>query len=450
VAVMAINGLLTKNIFDHNPKNEFFVEESFPLDWMYPYLTPFGVIMKINRNPLPELSEEICRRDHEFWKSYSKRLTGDIIDYDTPVKKIADFIEKTYLHRDFSGFTGDRKFVRDDSAQKAFSKLRSSIGGLYAWRISDPNNHNPATQQRMIREAEFSFKQAFAFCPYSPEAVFRYANLLLSMRRFEDAYIIASTCQKLDPNNAQVLGLVKQLKTMLKEGAEAMPPSNGLEQAEKTYQANPNDFQNAFNLAGAYLQMGQTNRGMDILNRAMISPKADGQVLRTLVPAFASINQTSSMTILSARLEAMWKTNATAFEAAVGLAEALHFLKQDDRADQVLDQVVASPRADANAVLMVAQEYSGRLNYLKIETALAKLVTLVPESPEAWYDLAGVRAALGKTPEASSNLGKALDLYAKRPKKDPKARDLVAESQKEPRFAAVRQSPEYQKMIQQK
>src|SRR5581483_10331432 len=42
-AVMSINGLLTKVIFDHNPTNEFFVEESFPLDWMYPYLTPFGV-----------------------------------------------------------------------------------------------------------------------------------------------------------------------------------------------------------------------------------------------------------------------------------------------------------------------------------------------------------------------------------------------------------------------
>ena len=53
VAVMNINGLLTKVIFDHNPKNEFFVEESFPLDWMYPHLTPFGIIMKINRQPLP-------------------------------------------------------------------------------------------------------------------------------------------------------------------------------------------------------------------------------------------------------------------------------------------------------------------------------------------------------------------------------------------------------------
>ena len=50
VAVMVINGLLCKVIFDNNPTNEFFVEESFPLDWMYHYETPFGVIMKINRN----------------------------------------------------------------------------------------------------------------------------------------------------------------------------------------------------------------------------------------------------------------------------------------------------------------------------------------------------------------------------------------------------------------
>src|SRR5881409_3248235 len=92
VAVMEINGLLTKVIFDHNPKNEFFVEESFPLEWMYPYLSPFGIIMKINRQELPEITEEMVRKDHEFWKQYSKRLTGDIVDYDTPVKEIAAWI----------------------------------------------------------------------------------------------------------------------------------------------------------------------------------------------------------------------------------------------------------------------------------------------------------------------------------------------------------------------
>jgi hypothetical protein len=94
VAVMMINGLLCKDIFDHNPTNEFFVEESFPLDWMYPYETPFGIIMKINRDPLPELTPDIFKRDHDFWTKYSERLCGNWITYDTTVQQIADFAEK--------------------------------------------------------------------------------------------------------------------------------------------------------------------------------------------------------------------------------------------------------------------------------------------------------------------------------------------------------------------
>ena len=211
VAVMNINGLITKVIFDHNPKNEFFVEESFPLDWMYPYLTPFGIIMKINRQPLPALTEDILDRDHEFWKQFSKRLIGDIVNYNTPVKEITDWIEKTYLRYDLNGFTGDRKFLHDDDAQKSFSKLRSSIGGIYAWRLSPqcPPEYRPKTTtdyQRVLKEAEFTFLQAFAFCPYSPEAVFRYAQLLLQLHRFDDALLVAETCLKLDPYNGQVRG----------------------------------------------------------------------------------------------------------------------------------------------------------------------------------------------------------------------------------------------------
>ena len=94
VAVMSINGLLAKVIFDKNPDNEFYVEESMPLDWMYPHLTPFGVIMKINRQALPEITEDIVQRDHEFWSQYANRLTGNWITYDTPVKQIVEWIEK--------------------------------------------------------------------------------------------------------------------------------------------------------------------------------------------------------------------------------------------------------------------------------------------------------------------------------------------------------------------
>lgn len=217
VAVMSINGLLTKVIFDHNPENEFFVEESFPLDWMYPYLTPYGVIMKINRQPMNDLSEDVLNRDHAFWKEYSKRLMGDVVDYDTKVETVAKWIEKTYLHHNFEGFTGDRAFVRDDDAQKAFSKLRSSIGGIYAWRLNPqtPAQYRPkneAEAQRLFKEANFTFLQAFAMCPYSPEAVFRYINLLLPAGRLDDALIVAKTCAKLDPYNAQVRDVIERLE----------------------------------------------------------------------------------------------------------------------------------------------------------------------------------------------------------------------------------------------
>jgi len=227
VAVMAINGLLTQVIFEQNPDHEFYVEESFPLEWMYDYLTPFGIIMKINRQPVGELTEEILARDHKFWSDYSERLVGNWITYDTTVSNICAFAEKTYHHRDFKGFKGDPRFVRDNDGQKAFSKLRSSIAGLYNWWLDPRNGKSPDSQRRALREAEFAFKQAYAFCPYSPEAVFRYINLLISLGRVDEAMLIAVTSQRLDPNNTQMENLIQELTRIKKVqggGAAIQPP----------------------------------------------------------------------------------------------------------------------------------------------------------------------------------------------------------------------------------
>jgi hypothetical protein len=178
---------------------------------MFSHLTPYGIIMKINRQPVPEITEEICRRDHEFWSKYSERLIGNWITYDTTVKQAADFVERVYLSRNYAGFSGDRRFVRDDQAQKSFSKLRSSIGGIYSWRLGlapsgavVPTEYLPqtaASRDRMMREAEFAYKQAFAMCPYSPEVISRFVTLLMAQRRIDDALLIAETCFKLDPYN---------------------------------------------------------------------------------------------------------------------------------------------------------------------------------------------------------------------------------------------------------
>jgi len=383
VAVMAINGLLTKVMFDHNPKNEFFVEESFPLDWMYPHLTPYGVIMKINREPLNSLSEDILQRDHQFWKQYSKRLTGDFMDYDTSIKQICDWIEKTYLRHDFNGFTGDRKFIHDDDAQKAFSKLRSSIGGIYAWRLSpqSPPQFRPKSDaefQHMLREAEFTFRQAFAFCPYSPEALFRYVNLLLPLNRVDDALLLAETCLKLDPYNGQVIGLVSNLQSIKSQisSMQPVPPRNDLQGMEDEVRKNPNNFQVAVQLASVYAQMQQTGRAF-----------------------------------------------------------------------QLLDGVISNPAVAPNAVVRAAQLCMQLGDWPKLEIALEKLTQISPESPEAWYDLAALKANLGKKAEALPDLKRALDLSAQRLQRNPQARNLSNDARQEVRFTALRGTPEFQKIL---
>jgi tetratricopeptide (TPR) repeat protein len=277
VSVMMINGLLCKVIFDHNPTNEFFVEESFPLQWMYPYETPAGIIMKINRQPLPELSDDIFKKDHEFWSKYSQRLIGNWITYDTSVQEIADFAEKVYLQNNFSGFKGDRKFIRDEDAQKSFSKLRSSIAGVYAWRLSpqcppEYRQKTEASTQALIRETDFAFKQSFAYCPYSPEAVFRYVQFLMQFNRLDDAQIVAQTCLKLDPYNDQVAGLINQLEQIKKQSAARGQVEDQLQQMENEARDNPSNFQNIFKLAQFYFQMHQTGRVIALFDQAVANP----------------------------------------------------------------------------------------------------------------------------------------------------------------------------------
>lgn len=384
VAVMAINGLLTKVIFDHNPESEFYVEESFPLDWMYPHLTPYGIIMKINRKPVPEITEGMIKRDHEFWSEYSRRLIGNWITYDTSVKQIVDFVERVYLHHNYAGFKGDLKFVRDDQAQKAFSKLRSSIAGIYAWRLGLTSGApvpakylappNSPERQRIIKEADFAFRQAFAFCPYSPEAVFRYVNFLMNQGRPDDAVLVAETCRKLDPDNGQIVDLVDRLKNLRNPSVTQI--QDQVAQLEADVRANPNDFQKAFDLFSRYLQ-----------------------------------------------------------------------LKQRDKAVGVLQNVLNNPHAPANAVLAVAQAYASIGDLNRLETALQKLVKIAPTEPEAWYNLAAAESVLGKQTEAIQSLQKSLNFNAQRLARDPKAHDLRTELEKDQRFQNLRTNPAFKHLL---
>jgi tetratricopeptide (TPR) repeat protein len=330
VAVMKINGLLCKVIFDNCPTNEFYVEESFPLDWMYPYETPFGVIMKINRQPLPELTPDVFELDHKFWNDFTPRLCGNWITYDTSVKEIADFVERTYIQNNYKGYTGARAFVRDDDAQKAFSKLRSSQAGMYAWRLSpqcpaEYRQKTAASQAALIRETDYAFKQAFTFCPYSPEAVYRYINFLLPLGRFDDALIIAETCKKLDPYNDQITGLIENLKSYKKQNDERSKAVGQMDQMEATARTNPGDTRNLVTLGFTYAQLQQTNRAVELFDQALASPNLKAADAATIASYYS---QVSNMAKLEQSLEKLAALTPDQAEPRYDLAALQAYLGQ--------------------------------------------------------------------------------------------------------------------------
>lgn len=212
--VIGIREILTKTIFDKNPAREFYIVEGFPLDWMYPYLEPHGLIMKINRQQIPELSDGIVQRDSDYWTKYVTPMIGGWLKPDTTIEEVAAFAEKIHVKMDLSGFAGDPQFVQSEYWCENFSKLRSSIGGLYGWRAQ--HAADAGEKKRMNDAADFAFRQAWALCPYSLETVFRYVNLLMSQGRTADALFIAETAAKMpqmqDSNGGSLHDLVTYLK----------------------------------------------------------------------------------------------------------------------------------------------------------------------------------------------------------------------------------------------
>jgi len=216
VAVMGVNALLAKVVFEKNTNREFYIEESFPLDWMYPYLEPHGLIFKLNRQPLSKLSDEIVRRDHDYWTNCVAPMIGGWLNDDTTIEEVAAFAEKVYARQDFGGFTGDPHFVWNAYWHSTFSTERCAIAELYAWRAE--HTGSDSEKKRMQNEADFAFRQGWALCPASVETIYRYVNLLLSENRVSDAILVVETAVKMpqmnDHDAPQVRVLLKQLEQM--------------------------------------------------------------------------------------------------------------------------------------------------------------------------------------------------------------------------------------------
>jgi hypothetical protein len=135
LGVMEINGIIAGMMFDHNKdKHEFYIEESYVIDWMYPYLEPHGLILKLNHERIGKLSQQSIDDDFRFWDSTGKQLLA------MP------------------------EFRENKNARKGYAKLRSAIAGVYEYH-------------QKYAEAEKAYRQAIRICPGTPEPNYRLAYM---------------------------------------------------------------------------------------------------------------------------------------------------------------------------------------------------------------------------------------------------------------------------------
>lgn len=263
--VMQINAYLTKMLFEknqriteartnertrpagsavvpHDPDPEhprqraFYVEESYPMPWMYPYLTPHGLIMKLNNEPT-ELTDEVVEKDRAFWNWLTAR------------------------------FLADPGFKRDITAMKSFSKLRSSLAGLYAAR------GRPA-------EAITAFEQSLALYPLSPEAHYRLAELHREAGNYREAVAVMERLITEDPLNDRAADFTQRLRRVVEMDEQCRTLEN---QALQNIPVNPVE------LVRLYLSLERYEPAHRLVNRISRRPDPEPLLLLEFAGLFEQI-----------------------------------------------------------------------------------------------------------------------------------------------------------------
>lgn len=289
-SVMGINGILAKMIFEKNPDHAFYIEESFPIDWMYPHLAPFGIIMEIRREPIQELTQEELDINHEFWRKYSARLSGDWITYETTVDELVAYADEYFFSRNLKTFPGDPKFARDIEAQKSFSKLRGAQAELLRWRWA--NTESEEERERLEKEADFAFKQSFAYYPQSPETVSRYANFLSNTGRHNESLKLVQIALKLDPDSDYMHNfarMITQQGQALDANPSAVVTSEQLQELRAKYEQTPSDPTNSMALVNAYIARDMTNQALRTLDQIVAHPESEKLLITAAAEIIASV-----------------------------------------------------------------------------------------------------------------------------------------------------------------
>lgn len=231
--VMRLNSILTKMIYDKNiKKHPFFLEESYTIEWMYPYLKPAGIIMELCDHKV-DITPEIVEKDTAYWDNlrnvFDNGGTLYFEDINNGRKGKVDVVAK--------------EFFEDLTARKSFAKCRTAIGGVYEYH-------------KMYKEAEKAYRDAIWLNDMSAEAYMRLSNMLARNGREMEGLEIIKEYLKKDPMNASMAQYVnmlameverKQLHEKLKEelmNADKIDWRKYMSEAERWERAKDSQFAN--------------------------------------------------------------------------------------------------------------------------------------------------------------------------------------------------------------
>ena len=328
---MTINGILAELIFRENKaRHDFYVEESYVIQWMYPYLTPHGLMLKLNKEPVAGLDPQLVENDHKFWGWYTKWLLDQ------------------------------SKFRRDICARKSFSKLRSAIAGIYDYR-------------RMYEEAEYAFKQSIDLYPLSPEANFRLAQMYMNMQRFAEAEELVRGFYEQDPGNESAksfLGQIEQARRMMErrsdlERRQHEPPGlTGEESVE---------------LLTIYRVSGQQGLFQQLATQLVMDPNLPPQNLLTLAGMFAQDNLIEALVFT---LEQYTRREEGNVDVWLDLGAAYAFMRRESDAVRAARKAIELAGDPARDFIMRDPRYQALASNPEYRALFPKAAA--PAAPPPW------------------------------------------------------------------
>jgi hypothetical protein len=157
--VFEINAIAAEHIFDKNKAaHTFYLEQSVPMKWTYPYMLPDGLIFRLSPTKLAALPPAAIAADYQYWDAYAARLLA------SPVFRI------------------------DDDATVTFATLAYNHADLYRWR-------------NQAKDEEYFLKLAVRLCPQLQSAVLRLNDVYVYEKRFDEAVALMRQAVQDDSRN---------------------------------------------------------------------------------------------------------------------------------------------------------------------------------------------------------------------------------------------------------